>query len=415
MPRRFFIKLLVALGLSKFFPSLTEAADAPVDARDYKKLSLNIEQIITADPRTSRTLMWRSTYRSENASVEYKLIGDESIRALRAEANQYEELWIYNCRLENLKPESAYLYRIVADERATDWKKFSTPGFGRFQMLIFCDSQCVDYGVWKKVADRASKKFPDAELATVIGDITDNGQYAPGWRSWHDGAARLLSSRIFAPVMGNHECYEPVNWLNCLPVGYLNHFVQPSNGSRKFDGYFYSFDYGAVHFIVLNTQFDELESLMPGLEDEQKYWLRRDVADCNRPWRIVLMHKDIFDYMQDKFSDVGDRLMPLFDELSIDLVLTAHLHTYRNRGHIFEQKKSDHGPVYVMCGLAGDQRYSEKISAEFDDVAAKPKDNYLVLDADAESLRLRCFSIDDKLLDDFTIPRALDRSTQPRP
>ena len=341
MPRRLFIKILIALGLSKFFPSLNEVEAAQSSARSYKKLSLTVEQLITTDPRTSRVLMWRSTERFENNFIEYKMIGDENIFSIRAECVQYEELFIYNGRLDALKPESVYEYRIIADDRATDWKRITTPGFGRFQMLIFCDSQCVDYGVWKSVADLASKNFPDAELATVIGDITDNGQYAPGWRGWHEGAARLLSTRIFAPVMGNHECYDPVNWLNCIPIGYLSHFVLPSNGSKKFDGYFYSFDYGAVHFIVLNTQFDEIEPLMAGLEDEQQYWLRRDVANSNRPWRIVLMHKDIFDYMQNTFSDVGDRLMPLFDELEIDLVLTAHLHTYRNRGRIFEQKKSD--------------------------------------------------------------------------
>ncbi|MBQ9478409.1 MAG: metallophosphoesterase family protein, partial [Selenomonadaceae bacterium] len=403
MPRRLFLKLLVSLGLTKFFPSLDTAQAAPASDRAYKNFSLDVEQLITSEPRTSRTLMFRSTDPIENIFIEYKMIGDDQIFISRPSVNRYEDLFIASSTIDQLKPESVYEYRLINGERATAWKKFSTPGFGRFQMLIFCDSQCVDYGVWKSVADLASKNFPDAELATVIGDITDNGQYAPGWRGWHDGAARLLSTRIFAPVMGNHECYEPVNWLNCIPVGYLNHFVQPSNGSTKFNGYFYSFDYGAVHFIVLNTQFDELEQLMPGLEEAQSYWLRRDVANANRPWLIVLMHKDIFDYMQDTFSDVGNRLMPLFDELNIDLVLTGHLHTYRNRGHIFEQKKSDHGPVYVMCGLAGDQRYTEKVSAAFDEVAATPKDNYLVLDADAEELRLRCFSVDGTAIDDLSI------------
>ena len=403
MSRRLFLKFLLALGLVKYFPNLAEAA--PISDRDYKNFSLNVEQLITADARTSRVLMWRSEKPLVDARVEFRLVGEDELHSIRADFSICDGLHIYSCRLQELKPESVYAYRIVEGERATDWKRFSTPGFGNFQMLIFCDSQCVNYGVWKSVADLASKKFPDAELATVIGDLTDNGQYAPGWRGWHAGAAQLLSTRIFAPVMGNHECYEAVNWLNCIPVGYLNHFVLPSNGRKKFDRYFYSFDYGSVHFIVLNTQFDELEPLMPGLEGEQQYWLRRDSANCNRPWQIVLMHKDVFDYMSNDFSDVGNRLMPLFDELGIDLVLTGHLHTYRNRGHIFEKKKADHGPVYVMCGLAGDQRYREKISAEFDDVAATPKDNYLVLDADAESLRLRCFSIDGSVIDDFSLPK----------
>ena len=49
-----------------------------------------------------------------------------------------------------------------------------------FQMLVFADSQCVDYKVWKKVADFADKNFPNAKIATVIGDLVDNG--AADWQ-----------------------------------------------------------------------------------------------------------------------------------------------------------------------------------------------------------------------------------------
>ncbi len=209
-------------------------------------------------------------------------------------------------------------------------------------------------------------------------------------------------------------------------MGWMHDFLD----YMKLDPYFrkdnhnrmtFAMSYNEYEKYILVLSHDEVVHLkcsminkMPGLEGEQQYWLRRDSANCNRPWQIVLMHKDIFDYMLNSFSDVGNRLMPLFDELGIDLVLTAHLHTYRNRGHIFEKKKADHGPVYIMCGLAGDQRYREKISAEFDDVAATPKDNFLVLDADAESLRLRCFSIDGSVIDDVSLSKP-DRSRRQLP
>ena len=105
MPRRLFIKILIALGLSKFFPSLDTVQAAPSSARSYKNFSLDIEQLITSDPRTSRLLSFRSSELFNDIRIEYKPVGDENILSLRAESVLYDELWIYRCRLHDLKPE----------------------------------------------------------------------------------------------------------------------------------------------------------------------------------------------------------------------------------------------------------------------------------------------------------------------
>ena len=71
----------------------------------------------------------------------------------------------------------------------------------------------------------------------------------------------------FAPVMGNHETYDK-KWEVRLPLAYLAQFAPPENGSRDFLRYYYSFDFGDVHFIVLNTQWNETNDLRPGLLEE---------------------------------------------------------------------------------------------------------------------------------------------------
>ena len=307
--------------------------------------------------------------------------------------------------MENLKPESLYQFRIVAGERATSWQNLRTAGDGAFQMIIFSDSQCEHYEVWQKTADIADKNFPDAELIVVNGDLVDNGEAAYQWRAWHLAATKILSERTFAPVMGNHECYG-VDWFNALPIGYLDQFALPNNDSKKFGGYFYSFDYGAAHFFMLNTQFAELDALNPGLQDAQEYFFRRDAANFNRVWKIVFMHKDIYDYAQDKFNDIADRFLDLFDELEIDLVFTGHLHTYRNRGKIFARKKSARGTTYILCGRSGDQKYVEPHSA-IDDVTypnlrGEPE-SFIVLNVSATEINLLSRTVDGEILDEFTI------------
>ena len=159
--------------------------------------------------------------------------------------------------LGNFFPKLAQAENLNTDLQ-TDDKHF-------FKMLIFADSQCVDYKVWKKVADAAVTKFPDAEVATVIGDLVDNGEADWQWREWFKAAENLLRDRIFLPVCGNHECYN-LDWKFCLPENYLQRFNVE---------HFYSFDYGAATFFILNNNFEELNQFLPDLQTEQENFLRR--------------------------------------------------------------------------------------------------------------------------------------------
>jgi len=401
MNRRFFIKILIALGFGNFFPKIAAAEEIHTPKDGYEPLtSINfLRQVITKDSRTSRMIMWESDA-VENFLLEYKLIGEET--AHFSEVKSREK--IYFCALENLKPESLYNFRIISGENATDWQNLQTAGDGAFQMLIFSDSQCEHYEVWKKTAEIAAENYPDAEIFAVNGDLVDNGEAAYQWRAFFNSANKLLD-KIFAPVMGNHECYG-VDWFNALPTGYLEQFELPANGSKKFNGYFYSFDYGAAHFFMLNTQFAELDALNSGLHDAQEYFLRRDAANSNRVWKIVFMHKDIYDYAQDKFNDIAERFLDLFDELEIDLVFTGHLHTYRNRGRLFARKKSSRGTIYILCGRSGDQKYVEP-NSEIDEVTyknlRKEPESFIALNISAREINLTAKTVDGEILDEFTI------------
>ena len=268
-----------------------------------------------------------------------------------------------------------------------------------FKMLVFADSQCVDYNVWKKVSEVAIKKFPDAELFTVIGDLVDNGEADWQWRDWFNAADNLLHNKIFLPVCGNHECYN-LDWKFALPTKFLNHFNTT---------HFYKFDFGAATFFVLNNNFEELNKFLPDLQTEQENFLRREVPQSNG-WKIVLMHKDIFNYAENNFNDIAEIFMPLFDELKIDLVLTGHLHTYRNRGKIFNFKKSDNGTCYILCGRAGDQKYLENIS-DFDEVTFPDADKvfepetFIEVDIDENILTLQCLTVEGEIVDKFTLEK----------
>ena len=417
MNRRFFIKFLLSLGFGAYFPQLAEASRLeklyqPQDG--FKPLTAVkfLRQMVTKNPATSRMIMWQTNKEIKNVRLEYFLDG-ENFSNFGDVGYKYfnrddEEDFIYFCELKNLSPASLYKFRIISDDKATAWQNLKTVG-ENFKMLVFSDSQCANYKTWQKVADTANDNFPDAELVTVIGDLVDNGQANYQWRAWKNAAALLVSEKIFAPVIGNHECYN-LKWKNSLPTIYLENFKVPSNGEENFEGYFYSFNFGVANFFVLNNNFFELDEFKPDMQKVQNEWLKNAVKNSDRRWKIVLMHKDFFDYPNDKFEDFAENFMNLFDELKIDLVLSGHVHTYRNRGKIFAKKKSARGTTYILCGRAGDQKYIEKIF-EFDEVTAPniqtEGESFITLDATEKNLSLTCYSVDGEIWDKIILTSPL--------
>lgn len=376
--------------LSKFFKR--QENHQPQDGFKPLPAVKFLRQIVTADSATSRVVMFQADEKISNVKLEYKMIGEDTAHFAKVAEDFFDGDFIYSGTLENLKPASLYNFRIISNDTATNWQNLRTAGNGDFKMLVFSDSQCIDYRIWQRTATVAAKNFPDAEIFAVNGDLVDNGQDKLQWRKWFNAVEILLQDKILVPVTGNHEFYS-VNWINTLPTRFLHNFKLPANGNKKFDGYFYSFEYGAAQFFILNTQFLELENFKSGLQDAQEYFLKNAVRNSNRRWKIVLMHKAIFNRAQTDFTDEAKNFfLPLFDELQIDLVLTGHLHTYRNAGKIFAQKKFARGTTYILCGRAGDQNYTHE------------PESFICLDVRTDSINLICQTADGAILDNLTIP-----------
>ncbi len=378
-----------------------------------------LRQIIAADPSTSRTLMWQSAAPLSNPRIEYRQKRQEEAAAVSASEDFFTDDGVtnyqYAASLAGLLPDTAYEYRLVSETSASDWHPLHTAGEDSFQCLIFPDSQSNDYSDWERVAQEAAKRNPEAAFFINMGDIVDNGEDHTQWQAWFHAVENIMDSIPFVPVMGNHETYDQ-NWNVRLPEAYLRYFVVPENGSRDFARYYYSFDYGAVHFIVLNSQWEETEDFKPGLMEEQMEWFREDVRKSKKKWKIVLIHRDVLQYRihnrperQEGISDVGEVFMPLFEELGIDIVFTAHLHTYRNRGHIRDMSHDSNGPLYILTGVAGNVRYPGLwIDHALDErVAPQPEtDNYLTMDVSKERILIQCFLPDGQEIDRVEVDKA---------
>ena len=430
LTRRDFLKatgaavVAAAFGVYEFIPGTKSVAKQAVKATKataahYKLTSdvdaANIRQVITADSRTSRTIMWQSSYDEAEAVVEYRLKDAEDTLTVSATDTQFSDgggqTYIHSAAISGLTPGTDYEYRVGYADKRSSWLPLKTADGTDFKALIFPDSQSADYSVWRNTAMPAWERNQDARFFINIGDLVDNGQADYQWNAWFDACEDMIRRIPVVPLDGNHEMYD-LDWQMHMALSYTHLFELPKNGLPDYPNQFYSFDWGDIHFTVLDTQFTELKDFEPNLLEDEVAWFKEDMEKTKAPWKIVLMHKDVLQYSfnqetrptarEEGFSDEGKIFMPLFDRYGVDVVLSGHLHTYRNRGRIRNFKRDETGTLYLLTGVAGDVRYPSLWKRHSLDIYVPPQpetDNYMTMEATANSVRFRCFLPDGTLLD----------------
>ena len=402
---------------------------AVVTGQEIKPLldseSRYIRQIVAKDNSTSRTIMWQSDSSEADAVIEYRMAGAENTQTIAATDKGFTDdgstTYIHEATLTGLIPNTKYEYRVgYGMDRRSDWYPLETDGAGEYEVLIYPDSQSGDYSGWEEIVKNSAKRNPGAALYISMGDLVDNGEQAYQWRTWLD-SIKPLSARIpLAPTLGNHEMYT-LDWKMREPRAYLNYFDVPNNGNATFDRRYYSYDYGDVHYVVLDTQLyestheDNHDVHHPDLYDVQVQWLRQDLVSNTKKWTVVLMHRDPFQYAFDRpgasraagFDEEGVLFMPIFDEFHVDLVLSAHLHSYRNRGHVRNFDRDASGPLYILTGIAGDARRPNWQQHPLDVYVApdREKNNYMTMTVTPNRLVVRAFLADGTQLDESVIEK----------
>lgn len=402
---------------------------AIVSGQDIKSLldseGRYIRQIVAKDNSTSRTIMWQSDSSEADAVIEYRVDGSENIQSIGATDKVFTDdgstTYIHEGTLTGLIPSTKYEYRVgYGNDRRSDWYSLETAGSSVYDVLIYPDSQSGDYSGWEQLVKDSAHRNPRTALYISMGDLVDNGEQDYQWRTWLNSIRPLSANVPLALTLGNHEMYT-LDWKMREPRAYLNYFDVPPNGNETFNGRYYSYDFGDVHYVVLDTMLyesnheDNHDTHHPDLYDVEVQWLRQDLAANTKKWTVVLMHRDPFQYAFDRpgasraagFDEEGVLFMPIFDEFNVDLVLSAHLHSYRNRGHVRNFERDASGPLYILTGIAGDAGRPKWKEHPLDVYVApdREKNNYMTMTVTSNKLIVKAFLPDGTQLDESVIEK----------
>lgn len=123
--------------------------------------------------------------------------------------------------------------------------------------------------------------------------------------------------------------------------------------------YYYSFNYGNVHFLSIATEFDYEES------SEQYQFVVEDLKAAsshpNIKWIVAFYHEPIFtENSAFDYEDLRDIYAPLFDQYKVDLALQGDVHNYHrtyplqyDEDHSGDPIINSNGTIYTVVGSGG--------------------------------------------------------------
>ena len=377
---------------------------------------------------TERGFSWQATIVQRNGAVKIvessKMNGKKfpaDARIVKGTATATATGYHIKVTVDGLKPNTEYTYA-CGDSSFDVWSApytFKVDDTTDGYKAIFIGDPQVGASSYGNDASgledtlyRANKMTSDAAFVLCAGDQVDYGgptTYSavlspPQLKKW-----------AFVPTVGNHEYSGELKQYYYMPN-------QTGLGATS-DASDYYFSYGNTLYIVLNGSNGSVSEHKQAMEQAIK-------SHPNAVWRVVMFHEDVYGYGTHAFAPEGSNysaaflrraLVPVIDELDIDLVLNGHDHYYtrskfmKNQAPVTGNKTANdggfiapEGTLYITGGCSSDAKYydvSAGIPEWVETVCTEKKKTFSVIEVTDNSLSVKTYFGDkaSELVDEVTI------------
>jgi predicted phosphodiesterase len=313
------------------------------------------------------------------------------------ETQAREEYRVHSVRFGRLKPDTEYTYNL--GEGLSGRFRTAPQGSPPFRFIAFGDTRTREEEHAKVV--NAMLGVENVSLVLNTGDLVSSGKNLEHWKSFFRVATPLMQKTLYVPCLGNHEDNAEE---------FFDFFVLPHNEQ------WYSFNWGGVHFIALNTEPPAMPDNTPITAEndieasrraweffaEQRKWLEEDLkANRGASFIVPFFHVPMYDTKlsrRENQLEIRKAFGDLFDEYNVELVLSGHTHNYQH--HV---RGMSH---YVVTGGGGAPLYDLDWGPGTDDVrtvAMEKTTHFLVIDVNGPMMHVQVVRPDASLIEEFDI------------
>jgi 3',5'-cyclic AMP phosphodiesterase CpdA len=334
---------------------------------------------------TRASVHWTAT---ERRACVVRLVGSNGeVRQAEAVSRLLDKGVIhYAARFTGLSAGTDYTYEVLRDGApASVASVFRTVGASPMQFLAVGDTGDGSDNQ-RRLADRMATERPRLVLHT--GDVAyPTGQLESYEKNYLDFYHAIMRSVPFYPCPGNHDYYET----GAQPYRDLHAF--PASGVPEADrGRYYSFDWGDIHFVSLDTN----EALTDAVErgGAMLRWLDADLEQSRKFWRVVYFHHPPFaegPNSGDPLSLMARRhIVPILARHAVPVVFSGHEHSYQ-RTHPID------GAIHFTTGGGGALLYEVLPSPHL--AFGASRHHYLRVDVAGRGMRVQAVGTDGKVFD----------------
>ena len=306
-----------------------------------------------------------------------------TISGLNADTKYYYS--VGNSNLDFTTPDNSYFFKTnpaIGVAHPTRIWVTGDAGTGKSGQLDVRDAYLNYVGTTEK-----------ADLWLMMGDNAyEHGREADYHMGLFSVYGSILKNTVSFPAAGNHDFYGEASPLTETGT-YYDIFALPKNGEcggvPSGTESYYSFDYGDIHFVCLESYGLDRDSTAA-----MGTWLKDDLANTDAKWLIAYWHyapytkvghdsDDPSDH-SGRAIDMRENFNPILERYGVDLVLSGHSHGYERsfllNGHYGYSSSltpsmivdstsgkadqtgaylkpnlltSNNGTVYVVCGSSG--------------------------------------------------------------
>jgi len=301
------------------------------------------------------------------------------------------------------------LFSILAPQLITSTSILAQP-LSDFTFIAYGDSRGAGDDavspIHSDIVTAYLQQNPDFVIHT--GDMVNRGGIWNQWLEFNDSIQPIWDAGIlFFGVVGNHEKYTD-QW-NITDEDFTQYrqffnFADFTNNPGETELH-YSFDYGGIHFIILNTEdYFDYDTDIFNCSQTQMDWLLTDLANT-RPTDFIIAsyHRPAWSIRQnrvdrwDQAETIRQEFHQLFVQHGVDLVFCGHDHYY--------YRCIRDGIYYVVTGGGGAPPYPPDPTApqwQVGDVAYQAY-HFCKIDVESTQVSVTAIQPDNTTIDFFVI------------